>query len=69
MSKPVDLECCCCGLYAGKFQQHWNRDDGYGICQRCVTDEINSGASQEQIKSNYGQAGINYQGANHEHTN
>lgn len=23
------LTCCCCGSYAGRFHQWWNRDTGY----------------------------------------
>ena len=31
------LECCCCGGDAGRWQQWWNRDAGYGLCGRCAT--------------------------------
>ena len=41
--KKVHLECSCCGGYAGRFEQFWNQDDGYGVCTRCVDDIIERG--------------------------
>lgn len=54
------LECCICGEYAGQFRQHWNRDIGFGICRRCVDDEIKRGISATEMLSLYGEEGINY---------
>lgn len=35
LAKAVQLKCSCCGdLTAGR--QWWNRDKGYGLCDRCV---------------------------------
>ena len=56
----VHLECCCCGGGAGRFQQHWNRDDGYGICPGCLADEVARGTLPGVIESYYGKAGVNY---------
>lgn len=36
MSTTRRLECCCCGNDAGRWQQHWNRDTGYGLCWTCA---------------------------------
>lgn len=35
-TKRRALTCCCCGEDAGVWQQHWNRDTGFGLCPRCV---------------------------------
>jgi len=57
----VRLECCVCGGDAGRFQQHWNRDDGYGICRSCVDWLIDKrNTSPEEIKDCYGTEGVNY---------
>lgn len=53
------LECCVCGEYAGKYQQHWNRDEGYGICQDCAKRESQR-ETPERMESLYGKAGVNY---------
>ena len=29
--------CACCGSYAGKWEQWFNQDTGFGLCARCVT--------------------------------
>ena len=54
-----EMKCCNCGNYAGKFHQHYNRDNGFGICLRCVTDEIKS-QGVETALSCYGVPGFNY---------
>lgn len=56
--------CCCCDGDAGKYFQHWNRDDGYGICKSCLQDEIKRGISESDITSLYGKPGINYEHLN-----
>lgn len=53
------LECCVCGADAGKFQQHWNRDTGYGICPSCVAEEA-GWHTAEELQSLYGKVGVNY---------
>lgn len=30
------MTCCCCGRFAGRFHQWWNRDTGYGCCRPCA---------------------------------
>lgn len=54
-----NLTCCCCGGDAGKWEQHWNRDDGYGICPACVAEE-KAVLPPEEIESNYGKSNVNY---------
>lgn len=54
------LMCCVCGADAGRFQQHWNRDTGWGICAKCVAWVAARGETPEQIRDYYGVAGVNY---------
>jgi len=59
----VSLECCVCGNGAGRFKQHWNRDDGYGICRSCVEWLVRErNTSAEEIRDLYGIEGVNYAG-------
>jgi hypothetical protein len=53
------LYCCICGEYAGRHEQHWNRDTGWGICPRCATEQVNN-ISVEEMKSLFGVEGVNY---------
>lgn len=53
-------ECCCCGGGAGRFEQHWNRDTGYGICRDCADDEIKRGTSPANMVELYGIPGKHY---------
>jgi len=55
--------CCCCGGSAGNYEQHYNRDDGYGICASCIAWLRNKGTSEEEILNLYGVEGINYKEA------
>lgn len=55
------LICSVCGAYAGLFEQHHNRDTGWGICPACVTWLRNRGETGEALQANYGAPGINYQ--------
>lgn len=34
----TELQCACCGSYVGRYEQHWNRDSGYGSCEKCYMD-------------------------------
>ena len=54
------LTCCCCLGDAGKWEQHWNRDTGYGVCASCVDWLRSRGESEEEIKRNYGIEGVNW---------
>lgn len=53
------MTCAVCGSDAGCHEQHWNRDDGYGICRNCV-DWLADRQSLESIKTQYGIEGVNY---------
>ncbi len=61
MSAPVYLICCACGESAGRHEQHWNRDAGYGICPACVAWVRSRGSSDSEMLSLYGVAGVNYE--------
>lgn len=54
------MTCCCCGAYAGFWEQWYNRDAGYGICPDCIVYVRSLGESPEEMKSNYGVEGVNY---------
>ena len=57
----VRLECCVCGNDAGRFQQHWNRDTGYGICPDCVKWlREKRGTTEAEILDLYGKEGANF---------
>lgn len=64
MSGPVrHLTCCCCGAYAGRWRQHWNRDRGFGVCAKCVEHQRSHPrcpADQAEIEESYGKEGINW---------
>lgn len=53
------MTCCVCGAGAGRWEQHHNRDDGYGICPECVAEQAAT-ETPESMASLYGQAGINH---------
>jgi len=61
------MECCTCGEYAGIWQQHYNRDTGYGLCPKCrdsYLDDISvgrGGATLEEMADLYGKPGVNYE--------
>lgn len=54
------LICTCCGNDAGRWEQHWNRDTGYGICAPCVVWCMDRGESADDIKECYGIEGVNW---------
>lgn len=58
--KTRPLACCVCGSYAGKWQQHWNRDTGFGVCAPCVAWVRRRGTSEEEIRDLYGKEGVNW---------
>lgn len=55
------MTCCVCGQSAGRWQQHWNRDTGFGVCKRCADEEAKRLDLDEHV-SYYGRAGVNYEG-------
>jgi hypothetical protein len=54
------LTCCCCGGVAGEWEQHWNRDTGYGVCVECVERARQRGESEENIRLLFGTEGVNW---------
>jgi hypothetical protein len=54
------MTCCCCGEDAGRWQQHWNRDDGFGICVKCVNWQKSRGTTEVEIVDLYGKEGVNW---------
>lgn len=54
------LICCCCGgLTTGR--QWWNRDDGFGICERCVLwIREKHTFSPEEFTRHYGEEGVHH---------
>lgn len=57
-SRPRQLVCCCCGA-ATRGRQWWNRDTGFGICDRCATEQAEH-EEPERMRSLYGEAGVHY---------
>lgn len=51
--------CCCCGENAGRWEQWWNRDAGFGICRRCVV-EAKRRESAMEVLSLFGVEGVHY---------
>lgn len=57
------LRCTCCGEHAGRWEQHWNQDTGYGLCAKC-RDWIWERAPQherDRFEQTYGKPGVNYE--------
>jgi hypothetical protein len=54
------LTCACCGGDAGRWQQWWNRDHGYGVCARCVDWMARRNTPRFEIEELYGVEGVNW---------
>jgi hypothetical protein len=59
------MTCCVCGSYAGRWQQHWNRDNGFGVCVPCVEWLRQRGQAmpvntEAEIENLYGREGVNW---------
>ena len=54
------MTCCVCGEYAGRWEQHWNRDTGFGVCVPCIAYVRSRGADDAEIADLYGKDGVNY---------
>lgn len=54
------MTCFFCGDHAGRWEQHWNRDTGYGICKPCVLWQKSRGMTDAEVLNLYGQEGINW---------
>ena len=58
-TRPVRyLTCCCCGD-GTRGRQWWNRDKGFGICQKCVA-YVSKKESREEMRESYGIHGIHH---------
>lgn len=55
------MKCSVCGDYAGKYEQHPNRDTGWGLCRRCADWLEAKGYDEKEMKELYGTPGIHYQ--------
>ena len=60
MTEQRHLTCACCGDAAGRWQQHWNQDTGFGLCFRCA-EWIKGRDRVIDFESTYGKPGINYE--------
>ena len=60
MATTRRLECCVCGEDAGRHEQHWNRDTGFGVCARCVAWQRSLGDTEAEILDLYGVEGVNF---------
>jgi hypothetical protein len=54
------MECCVCGRNAGRWTQHWNRDNGYGCCAKCIGWMRGRNVSETEIENLYGKEGVNW---------
>jgi len=60
------LYCCCCGS-ATQGRQWWNRDDGYGLCDSCITPCHVAHLDKGQVSNCYGIRGIHWDVSNSSH--
>ena len=58
-SSPQSLVCCCCGDWT-LGRQWWNRDTGFGLCQRCADWIPTRGTTEEEMQQLYGTRGVHY---------
>jgi hypothetical protein len=54
----INKKCSHCGNSAGRFEQYWNQDRGFGICPDCI-DWLESRG--ENISKLHGKEGIHYE--------
>lgn len=54
------MTCCVCGGDAGRWEPHWNRDKGFGVCVSCVTWMRGRRTSEAEILDLYGKEGVNW---------
>ena len=59
MARRSEKECCCCGAPAGRFEQWWARDTGFGICRPCF-DWQSEKSDPEYMRELYGNEGQHY---------
>lgn len=67
MSIKPRLVCSVCGDAAGRFQQWWNQDTGWGVCRSCADWLETKGYAEDEMQFLYGKPGIHYEakGENH----
>jgi hypothetical protein len=65
-SHRQQMVCSVCGGDAGRWEQHWNRDAGCGLCMGCRDWLISRGETDEQLLHRYGRMGINYGVVSHD---
>ena len=53
------LTCCCCGE-GTQGRQWYNRDAGFGLCEKCADWIKGRGTSDEEMVSLYGHRGEHY---------
>jgi hypothetical protein len=57
-----NLRCACCGEDAGRFEQFFNQDTGWGLCAGCadyIVSKPRNGMTVDELTRCYGKAGIN----------
>ena len=54
-----NLTCCCCGS-GTHGRQWWNRDTGFGLCDKCADWLVARGTDAEEMHSLYGIVGNHY---------
>lgn len=60
--KIVFLECCVCGNET-RGRQWSNRDTGYGVCERCAAEELETISTDKDMKNfvrMYGYTGLHH---------
>jgi hypothetical protein len=63
MKKRRRMKCSVCGDNAGRWEQHWNRDNGYGVCVDCVKwvrSKLVGETAEVEIADLYGTEGVNW---------
>lgn len=60
MATKRNMTCCVCGAAAGRWEQHWNRDTGWGICAACAAEQAGR-ETAEDFASYYGVPGVNFE--------
>ena len=55
----LHLRCSCCGGDAPALKQYFNRDTGYGLCEKCA-DRIISRGHEPDFERTYGKRGIHF---------
>jgi len=66
MEVKTHKTCCCCGGDAGRWEQWFNRDSGYGMCAKCITWLRGRGTQEAEIHDLYGVEGVNWGQGSHQ---